>query len=110
MKQQTKRQLEGTVVSDKMSKTAVVRVDRTKLHPRYGKRFIVSAKYKVHDEKKDAHIGDVVRFEEARPMSKDKRWRLVEILKKAEIIDADLGVDEDTKAAMSKHGKVAETK
>jgi len=78
-----KRTFEGIVTSDKMSKTIVVRVDRTKMHERYGKRFAISKKYKVHDEKGEAHIGDLVRFEECSPISKDKRCKLSEILKVA---------------------------
>jgi len=71
-----KRQFKGVVVSDKMDKTIVVRVDRIKMHPLYKKRYKVSRKYKVHDEKNQARIGDKVIFEECRPLSRDKRWRL----------------------------------
>lgn len=73
----TKRTLQGTVVSVKMDKTALVRVDRMKMHSKYKKQFKLSRKYKVHDEKGECKVGDVVRFEETRPLSKDKRWRLV---------------------------------
>lgn len=76
-KQPQKRTLQGTVVSDKMDKTVVVRVDRLKVHPKYGKRYKESKRFKVHDEKEEYKVGDVVRFEEIRPMSKDKRWRIV---------------------------------
>jgi small subunit ribosomal protein S17 len=79
----TQRSLSGIVVSDKMAKTIVVRVDRTVLHQKYQKRYISSRRYKVHDEKQVAKVGDVVEFTECRPLSKDKRWRLVEVLKKA---------------------------
>lgn len=72
-----KRTLQGTVVSVKMDKTALVRVDRMKMHSKYKKQFKLSRKYKVHDEKGECKVGDVVRFEETRPLSKDKRWRLV---------------------------------
>lgn len=72
-----KRRLEGTVVSDKMSKTIVVRVDRVKTHPKYHKQFAVSKRYKVHDEKNEYKVGDVVLFEECRPYSKDKCWRVI---------------------------------
>ena len=71
-----KRKFSGTVVSDKMDKTIVVKVSRTKIHPSYGKRYIVSRKYKVHDEKNQYKEGDNVIFEECRPLSKDKRWRV----------------------------------
>ena len=73
----TKRRLQGVVVSDKMDKTAVVRVDRTVIHSKYLKRFTVSKKYKAHDEDNAFHVGDSVTIEECRPMSKDKRWRIV---------------------------------
>lgn len=71
------RSFTGTVVSDKMAKTVVVRVDRTVTHPKYKKRYVRSEKYKVHDEENTAHVGDVVHFVECRPISRDKRWRLV---------------------------------
>lgn len=74
------RTFQGVVVSDKMGKTVVVRVDRTVLHEKYQKRYIRSHRYKVHDEKKEAHVGDTVEFEECRPLSRDKRWRLVKKL------------------------------
>lgn len=73
----------GTVVSAKMQKTIVVKVDSLKTHPKYGKRYIASKKYKVHDEKQEAKVGDVVNFVDCRPLSKDKNWRLVAITKKA---------------------------
>ena len=72
-----RRRLQGTVVSDKMTKTVVVRVDRMKLHPKYKKRYRISAKFKAHDEKGEYHTGDKVLIEETRPLSKDKRWRVV---------------------------------
>ena len=75
--QNPKRRLEGTVVSDKMSKTIVVRVDRVKTHAKYRKQFHVSKRYKVHDEKNEYKVGDVVAFEECRPYSKDKCWRVI---------------------------------
>jgi len=74
------RNLEGKVVSNKMQKTIVVEVDRIKVHPVYKKRYFVSRKYKVHDEKGLAKIGDKVIFEECRPLSKDKKWRLIKII------------------------------
>ena len=72
-----RRKLTGTVVADTMDKTVVVRVDRTKIHPRYTKRFTASTKFKVHDEKNEYHLGDVVMIEETRPISKEKRWRVL---------------------------------
>lgn len=74
----------GEVVSDKMEKTVVVAVTRLVKHPLYGRFVKRTAKYKVHDEKNDSRTGDVVRIAETRPLSKDKRWRLVEIVKRAD--------------------------
>lgn len=76
--QQTHRSFTGVVVSDKMDKTIVVRVERTLVHPKYGKRYMRSKKYHVHDEKKNHKVGDVVTFEGCRPYSKTKKWRIVE--------------------------------
>ena len=70
----------GIVLSNKMQKTIVVQIKRKALHPLYGKVIEKAAKFKVHDEKNEAKIGDRVRIEETRPLSKDKRWRLIEIL------------------------------
>jgi small subunit ribosomal protein S17 len=75
----------GWVVSNKMDKTAVVKVERTTRHPLYGKTIRVSKKYKIHDPENACSIGDKVRIMETRPLSKDKRWRLVEIIEKAEL-------------------------
>lgn len=72
-----RRRLQGVVVSDKMSKTVVVRVDRTAAHPKYGKQYRISMRYKAHDEEKAYREGDVVIIEETRPTSRDKRWRVV---------------------------------
>ncbi len=74
----------GKVVSDKMNKTAVVAVTRLVRHARYGRYVKRTTKFKVHDEKNECHVGDTVRITETRPLSKDKRWRLVEITKRAE--------------------------
>lgn len=76
MQKNNKRELVGLVVSDKMQKTIVVKVDRVKTHPKYGKQFIVSKRFKVHDEKGEYKTGDKVVFVECRPLSKDKRWRV----------------------------------
>jgi small subunit ribosomal protein S17 len=73
----------GTVISDKMDKSIVVRVDRTISHPVYLKTFRTSSKLYAHDEKNEAGVGDVVRVMETRPLSARKRWRLVEIVEKA---------------------------
>lgn len=71
------RRLIGSVVSTAMQKTIVVRVDRIVKHPKYGKRYRVSKKYKVDDPQAKAVMGEVVTIEACRPLSKDKRWRLV---------------------------------
>lgn len=71
------RRLRGTVVSTKMAKTAVVRVDRQVAHSKYKKMYTVSKNFKVHDTEGKAHMGDLIEFEECRPLSKDKRWRYV---------------------------------
>ena len=77
-KKPTRRQLNGTVVSaHKTPKTIVVRIDRTVVHPKYGKRTIVSEKFMAHDETMTANEGDKVTIEETRPLSARKRWRLV---------------------------------
>ena len=74
----------GVVVSDKMQKTVVVRIDRRVAHARYGKMVTRSAKVKAHDEENAAKTGDTVRIMETRPLSKDKRWRVVEIVERAQ--------------------------
>ncbi|MCT4686284.1 MULTISPECIES: 30S ribosomal protein S17 [Vallitalea] len=73
----------GRVVSDKMDKTVVVAVENNVKHPLYGKVVKRTYKLKAHDEKNECGIGDRVRVMETRPLSKDKRWRLVEIVEKA---------------------------
>ena len=73
----------GVVVSDKMDKTIVVAVRDNVRHPLYNKIVKMTYKLKAHDEKNDAKIGDTVRVMETRPLSKDKRWRLVEIMERA---------------------------
>lgn len=67
----------GTVVTDTMQKTVVVRVDRTVMHPKYAKRYTRSTRFKAHDEQNTYKKGDVVIIEESRPYSRDKRWRVV---------------------------------
>lgn len=80
----TKRAFTGEVVSDKMDKTIVVAINRRKLHPLYKKYIQVTKKVKAHDEKNECRVGDTVRILESRPLSRDKRWRLVEVLKRAQ--------------------------
>ncbi|MCX7027949.1 MAG: 30S ribosomal protein S17 [Spirochaetes bacterium] len=79
----TKLVLQGVVTSDKMAKTIVVEIMMRKLHPLYKKYVTKSKTVKAHDEKNDAHVGDTVRVEECRPLSRDKRWRLIEIVGRA---------------------------
>jgi len=73
----------GVVVSDKMQKTVVVEIERRMPHPVYGKMVTRSKRLKAHDEENSAKVGDTVRIMETRPLSKDKRWRLVEIVERA---------------------------
>lgn len=72
-----KKSFTGVVASDKMDKTISVKVDSVKIHPKYKKRYTVTKKYKVHDEKNQFKEGDKVSFVECRPLSKDKRWRVI---------------------------------
>jgi len=76
-KKMSQRVFQGVVVSAKMNKTIVVRVDRMKTNEKYGKQFRMSTKFHVHDEKGGYKVGDVVRFVETRPLSKTKRWRAI---------------------------------
>jgi small subunit ribosomal protein S17 len=84
VKTSNRRRLQGVVVSAKMQKTVVVETETYQVHPVYKKRVSVRKKYKVDDRNSEAKVGDVVIFEECRPLSHDKRWRLVKILKKGE--------------------------
>ena len=72
-----KKTLQGIVVSDKMNKTIVVRVDRLKWHSKYKKQYKSSKRYKAHDEKNECKTGDKVVIQECRPLSREKRWRIV---------------------------------
>ena len=81
-----RRELVGVVVSDKADKTITVKVETYKKHPLYGKRVKYSKKYAAHDEKNEAKIGDTVRIVETRPLSKTKRYELVEIVEEAIIL------------------------
>ena len=72
----------GEVVSNKMKKTIVVEVVRKRSHPLYGRVISKAKKFYAHDEKNEAHVGDMVRLEETRPLSKTKHWRLVEIVER----------------------------
>ncbi|HEY9007293.1 30S ribosomal protein S17 [Ohtaekwangia sp.] len=83
MERNERKERIGKVVSNKMQKTITVAVDRKVKHPIYGKFVNRTTKFKAHDEENTAGIGDTVRIMETRPLSKDKRWRLVEIVEKA---------------------------
>jgi small subunit ribosomal protein S17 len=73
----------GVVVSDRMDKTVIVRIESQKRHPLYGKTVRRTSRLAAHDEANEAHVGDVVRVMETRPLSKSKRWRVLEIVEKA---------------------------
>ena len=81
-KKKVSRELTGTVVSDRMDKTIIVKVGSTTVHPGFKKTIKVFNKFKAHDEKNVSKIGDVVRIRQTRPLSKKKRWKLVEVIKK----------------------------
>lgn len=83
MERNERKERIGKVLSNKMQKTITVAVDRKVKHPIYGKFVNRTTKFKAHDETNSAGIGDLVRIMETRPLSKDKRWRLVEIVEKA---------------------------
>jgi small subunit ribosomal protein S17 len=78
-----KKVFQGRVVSDKMEKTITVVIERRQLHPIYQKYVTLSKKFKAHDEKNDAKVGDMVKIIECRPVSKDKTWNLLEIVERA---------------------------
>ena len=86
MERKQRKVYQGRVVSDKMDKTITVVVETKRNHPVYGKRINYSKKYKAHDENNSAKTGDIVRIMETRPLSKDKHFRLVEIVEEAVII------------------------
>ncbi|MFC1893241.1 30S ribosomal protein S17 [Chloroflexota bacterium] len=77
----------GRVVSDRMDKTVVVAVETAKRHPLYQKAVRRAVKYKAHDEKNECRVGDTVRIVEARPLSRQKRWRIAEIVAGGEVVE-----------------------
>ena len=85
-KQSGRKELIGTVVSNKMKKTIVVEVTRKKSHALYGRVISIRKKFYAHDEKNTTHVGDVVRIEESRPLSRLKRWQLKEIVKRSALV------------------------
>lgn len=76
-----RKHLTGEVVSDKMTKTVVVKVTLLKKHPKYHKQYTRSRRYKAHDENAEYHTGDIVEIEESRPLSKDKKWKVIKKVK-----------------------------
>lgn len=94
----------GIVVGNKMDKTVIVRIDRHKRHRLYGKTMRETRRYKAHDEKNECRLGDIVKIAETRPLSREKRWRVVEVVVKgdvAEVAPREIGahIIEETKAA-----------
>lgn len=83
MERNLRKERVGTVTSNKMDKSIVVAVERKVKHPKYGKFVNKTTKFVAHDEKNECGIGDIVKIMETRPMSKTKRWRLVEVVEKA---------------------------
>jgi small subunit ribosomal protein S17 len=83
MERKLRKERVGVVTSDKMDKTITVSIERKVKHPIYGKFVKQTKKFKAHDEKNDAKQGDTVRISETRPLSKTKRWRLVEVVERA---------------------------
>ncbi len=79
----TRKIIIGKVVSNKMDKTVTIAFERKVKHPKYGKFVKLTSKFKAHDEKNECNVNDIVRIMETRPLSKDKRWRLVEIIERA---------------------------
>lgn len=91
------KKLRGIVTSDKMQKTIVVETTKTKQHPRYKKTLKIKGHFKAHDENNEAKKGDYVLIEECRPLSKDKKWRLLSIIKKFEAEKIDESVEAENK-------------
>jgi small subunit ribosomal protein S17 len=107
------RVIEGTVVSDKMDKTVVVTVVRRKKHRLYHKVISLTQRFKAHDEKNECRLGDLVRIQESRPLSRDKRWRVIEVLQRgdvAEIQPATIGqeLERTTQTAPKREDEAAE--
>ena len=82
-----RRSKTGRVVSDKMDKTVVVSVERLRRHPIYKRVVRLSTKFKAHDAENTAHVGDTVRIEESRPLSRDKRWTVVEVVSRGSNVE-----------------------
>jgi small subunit ribosomal protein S17 len=91
-----RKEVVGEVVANRMSKTIVVKVTRKKAHPFYGRVVARNKKFYAHDEKNEAHVGDVVRIEETRPLSKLKRWKLKDIVRKTTLVP-EIVLEQDAK-------------
>jgi small subunit ribosomal protein S17 len=101
---QTRRKVKvGRVVSDKMDKTIVVSVERLSRHPLYKRVIRLTTKFKAHDERNEARVGDTVRIEESRPLSATKRWRLIEITQRAGAGANDVIVSEEPETTEAIH-------
>jgi len=106
----SQRIIQGTVVSNKMDKTVVVSVGRKKKHPLYHKVMSVTERYKAHDDDNGCKLGDVVRIQECRPLSKDKRWRVVQIISVGDVADVapdSIGLDIEASAQAAPKSEVA---
>jgi small subunit ribosomal protein S17 len=109
--QAQRKSIVGVVVSNKMDKTAVVSVERREPHPLYRKIVRTTKRYKAHDPQNAAHLGDIVRIVETRPLSKEKRWRIAETLVRgdvAEIAPREIGVPEELLAPIEPQEPAAE--
>lgn len=104
-----KKQLVGVVISDKMDKTVVVRTDSRMVHPVYGKVITVSKKFSAHDEKNESKVGDQVRISQSRPLSKTKRWVVVETISKASQEVKPVKSEENIKATAKAKAKAKAT-
>jgi small subunit ribosomal protein S17 len=91
-----RKEVVGEVVANRMQKTIVVKVTRKKAHPFYGRVVARNKKFYAHDEKNEAHVGDVVRIEETRPLSKLKRWKLKDIVRKTALVP-EIVLEQDAK-------------
>jgi small subunit ribosomal protein S17 len=91
-----RKEVVGEVVANRMSKTIVVQVTRKKAHPFYGRVVARNKKFYAHDEKNEAHVGDMVRLEETRPLSKLKRWKLKDIVRKTALVP-EIALEHDSK-------------
>jgi small subunit ribosomal protein S17 len=91
-----RKEVVGEVVANRMQKTIVVKVTRKKAHPFYGRVVARNKKFYAHDEKNEAHVGDVVRIEETRPLSKLKRWKLKDIVRRTTLVP-EVVLDQDIK-------------